>query len=258
MRRRDDEGDRRLSPTIVDEPPEELADVRAGRLPARYGQRLQDVFLDQLSPRLRPGVAILDVGSGRSPTIAAADRPPGCRYVGLDVSAHELRAAPPGAYQEMIVHDITRPLPMAAGHLFDVVISWQVLEHVKPLRAALDNLGRVLRPGGMLISQLSGTFAAFALLARIVPHRVRVRAMARFLGHSEDEKFPTYYDHCYASALERMLGDWSSVAVHPFYRGAVYFGMSRLLQRGYLRYESEIERRDLRNLATHYLVVATK
>ena len=247
-----------MSPTIVDEPPEELADVRAGRLPARYGQRLQDVFLDQLTPLLRPGMAILDVGAGRSPTISLAGRPLDCRYVGLDVSAHELQAAPPGAYQEMIVHDITRPVPITTGQLFDVVISWQVLEHVKPLHAAIDNLRHVLRPGGTLISQLSGTFATFALLARIVPHRVRVRAMARFLGHSESEKFPTHYDHCYASALERMLRDWSSFAIHPYYRGAVYFGMSRSLQRSYLRYESAIERRGLRNLATHYLVVATK
>jgi len=66
-----------------------------------------------------------------------------------------------------------------------------------------------------MLAQLSGSFSGFALLARVVPHRLRVWAMARYLGHPEEEKFPTYYDHCYAGALERMLASWSSVMAGP-------------------------------------------
>ena len=230
--------------------------MQAGLLPERYGFAMQTVFLDRVRPLLKPGVTILDVGSGRSPTIAPENRPPGCRYTGLDISVEELEAAAPGAYDHAIACDITQPIP--TDETFDLVLSWQVLEHVKPLDEALHNLRAVLRPGGIMLAQLSASFSAFALLARVVPHRARVWAMARFLGHAEEEKFPTHYDRCHARALERLLESWSSVTLHPFYRGAVYFGMWRPLQRAYLAYETFIERRDVRNLATHYLVIATR
>lgn len=234
----------------------ELPDVEAGRLPPRYGRRMQDVLLEHLDPLLNPNVAILDVGAGRKPSIAPKDRPTGCRYVGLDLSEEELLSAPAGAYDRAVAHDITHPL--ALGEQFDLVLSWQVLEHVRPIDGVLENLRKVLRPGGTMLAQLSGSFSAFALLARVLPHQVRVRAMVRFLGHAEEEKFPTHYDRCWASALERMCAPWSAVTLVTYYRGATYFGMWRPLQRGYLAYESVIARRDVRNLATHYLVIARR
>jgi SAM-dependent methyltransferase len=243
-----------MSPTIRDEPPVELEDVRAGRLPERYGYQMQSVLLERLEPLLVPGVAILDVGAGRSPTIAREQRPAGCRYVGLDISAQELDQAEPRAYDEKIVQDVGRPLIVERP--FDIVISWQVLEHVHELDRAFENLRLALRPGGTLLAQLSGSYAAFALLARVMPHRLRVWAMTRFLGHPEELKFPTHYDRCYSRALRAMLSSWSSVEIVSFYRGAGYFGAFRPLQVAYLAYEAAIERRALENLATHYLVVA--
>jgi SAM-dependent methyltransferase len=245
-----------VSPTITDEPPVELADVRAGLLPARYGYRMQDVFLVTLAPLLTPGVRVLDVGAGRAPTIAAAGRPPGCRYVGLDASPEELAAAPDGSYDEVIVHDVTRPLTIDAA--FDIAISWQVLEHVESLPAALENLRNALADGGTLLAQLSGRYAAFALFARLLPHRLRAAAMARWLEQPQEEKFPIRYDHCTARELERLLASWSSSEIVPFYRGATYLSHLRQLQRVYLAYESALAGRDARNLATHYLIIAKR
>jgi len=82
--------------------------------------------------------------------------------------------------------------------------------------------------------------------------------MARLLGHHEEEKFPTAYDRCTATQLERLLSDWHEVQIVPFYRGATYFNMSRTLQRAYLAYENQLERRGVRNLATHYLIIASR
>jgi SAM-dependent methyltransferase len=246
-----------MSPTIyADEPAQELPDVRAGRLPDRYSYRMQDVLLERLAPLLVDGVRILDVGAGRSPTIPPEDRPAGCVYVGTDISAEELDSAPPGAYDETVVQDISA----SAGELrdFDLVLSWQVLEHVPNLAQALANLGSTLRPGGVLLAQTSGSYAAFSVLAKVMPHRLRVRVMARLLGHREEEKFPTRYDRCTAKAIRSMLSGWSSLDIVPFYRGAPYFGMSRALQRLYLVYEDAVARRNAVNLATHYLIVARR
>jgi hypothetical protein len=63
-------------------------------LPARYGERWEAPFERRVGAVLRPNMAILDVGSGRRPTITPSDRPAGCRYVGLDISAAELAARP--------------------------------------------------------------------------------------------------------------------------------------------------------------------
>ncbi len=245
-----------MSPTIRDEPPIELDDVRTGRLPQRYGYQMQDILLGRLRPLLVPGVSILDIGSGRSPTIALEGRPPGCRYVGLDIAAEQLESAEDLAYDDTIVHDITRPIRTECP--FEIAISWQVLEHVCPLDRALENVRSVLRPEGTLLAHLSGSYAAFALLARILPHSARVRLMTRFLGHPAELKFPTRYDRCHARALADMMSEWSHVEIIPFYRGATYFGMLRTLQRAYLAYESTIERCRVQNLATHYLIVARR
>lgn len=243
-----------MSPTIDQAPPEELEDVRAGRLPSRYGYRMQDVFLEHVRPLLVPGVQILDVGAGRSPTLASTDRPDGCRYLGLDISGEELQAAVEGSYDEIYVHDIVAPLPDLRE--LDLIISWQVLEHVSSLPQALANLRAMLRPGGTLLAQLSGSFAAFALAARVIPHRLRVKAMARYLGHGEELKFPTHFDRCNARSIEKLLSDWESSEVVSHFRGAPYFSMSRPLQRLYLSYENLLESHSVDTLATHYLIIA--
>ncbi len=213
-------------------------------------------MLEALKPLLRPGVNIADVGGGRHPVLMSERRPPSCRYVGIDVDAHELRAAPASAYDAQIVYDITSPPPLHDA--FDVVVSWQVLEHVRPLDVALTNLRTLLRPGGTLLAQLSGSFAIFSLGARLMPHRLRVLAMTHLLGHRALEKFPTHYDRCYEHALASMLAPWSSVGIHPFYRGARYLDFSPALRQAYLRYESTVIRRGWSNLATHYLITATR
>jgi 2-polyprenyl-6-hydroxyphenyl methylase/3-demethylubiquinone-9 3-methyltransferase len=217
---------------------------------------MQDEFFARVQPLLVHDVTVLDVGAGRYPTIAPADRPPGCRYVGLDIEPGELEAAGQGAYDEAIVGDITAPLGRDGE--FDLVLSWQVLEHVSPLAGAFENLRASLRPGGTLIAQLTGSNAAFAFFGRLLPQRLKLWLATRVLGHAEEEKFPTKYDRSSHRALTRLLESWSDVVIVPFYRGAPYFNFARPVMRAYLAYESAIERRQAQNLATHYLVVARR
>jgi SAM-dependent methyltransferase len=246
-----------MSPTIEPgAPAEELPLVESGLLPDRYARQMQDEFFERARPLLVNGVAVLDVGAGRYPTIAPADRPDGCRYAGLDIEPEELEAAGPDSYDESIVADITTPL--GRDEEFDLVLSWQVLEHVTPLADAIENLRRSLRPGGTLLAQLTGSNAAFAAVGRLLPQRAKLWMTTRLLGHREEEKFPTQYDRSSHRALARMLEPWSRFEIVPFYRGATYFRFSRPLTRAYLAYESAIERRRARNLATHYLVVAQR
>jgi len=224
-------------------------------LPARYAESGLNVFYDRIQPSLVPGVTILDVGSGRRPSIPLEQRPAGCRYVGLDLSLAELQRAPAGSYDEMHVADVIERVPELEGR-FDLVVSWQVLEHVKPLAVAIENLRAYLRPGGRLVVQMSGAYSAFGLLNRLVPQRLGVWALQRLLNRDPETVFPAYYDGCTYHALTRMFRRWHGAEILPLYRGAGYFRFLRPVQSGYVAYEEWALRGRHHNLATHYLVAA--
>src|SRR5713101_5011048 len=101
-------------------------------LPERYHTRWRDPFDALIGPALTVGVSILDVGCGRNPTIAPQERPPGCTYAALDLSSKELAKAPEGSYDAVLEGDVAERHPQLEGR-FDLIVSWQVLEHVKPL-----------------------------------------------------------------------------------------------------------------------------
>ncbi|MGH2559517.1 MAG: class I SAM-dependent methyltransferase [Thermomicrobiales bacterium] len=224
-------------------------------LPDRYHQPWRGPFDSRIEAALHPGIHILDVGAGRNPTIGPPARPPACHYAGLDVSPNELEAAGPGAYNETWVQDAARRVPELEGR-FDLIVSWQVLEHVRPLDAVFANLHAYLRPGGRVVAMLSGKFSAFSVINTVVPQPVGIWAMHRLLGRDPASVFPAYYDRCWHGAIARVLTDWSEVEVVPCYVGAVYFSFSGLLQRCYLAYEEWAVRNAHHNLATHYLISA--
>lgn len=247
----------RLVPVDTPEAAAERDAVAAGRLPARYADPWQAPFLDRVAALLGPGVRILDVGSGARPTLAPGQRPSGCHYVGLDLSAGEFERAGAAAYDEILVGDICTPLPPASGP-FDLVLSWQVLEHVPSMRAALETQKSALVPGGHMLAMLSGARGLHSVAARLIPYRVSTALQQRLLGQPPENKFPTRYDACTDRALRRLLdeGGWSSWEIVPYYKAGGYLRFSHKLRATYLVYENWAERRCSANLATHYLVEA--
>ena len=223
----------------------------------RYGDDWLTPFRAAIQSELRPGSIVIDVGGGRHPAIARPDLPPGATYIGIDLSERELAAAPPGSYDRAILGDVVERLPDLEG-CADLVVSWQVLEHVAPLSDAISNIYHYLRPGGLFVAQLSGGRSAFALVNRMIPHRLAKVAMKRLLQRDPASVFPAPYDRCTYSALSRILADWSDVRILPRYRGAEYFGFLPPLQTVYVRLEDLIVRGDHKDLATHYLVVARR
>jgi SAM-dependent methyltransferase len=226
-------------------------------LPARYQGSWRAPFFELVEERLRPGIAILDVGAGRTPTISAERRPAGVEYVGLDISAAELAVAGPGAYDETWIADITQHIPELDGR-FDLILSWQVLEHVKPLSGAFENLRRYLRPGGIFVGQFSGQLSYFALINRVIPHRLTAMLVDRFTERDADAVFPAYFDGCRDSRLRPMLTRWSRAEVIPRYTGAAYLRFLPPAQWLYLKYEDWAMRSGRRDLATHYIVEARR
>src|SRR3954451_21245710 len=107
-----------------------------------------------LLPSLRPGLDLLDVGCGPGTiTVDLAARVAPGRVVGLDVSTDPLAeareaAARAGVHVTFEVGDV---YALAAGDdTFDVVHAHQVLQHLTDPVAALREMARVCRPGGVI------------------------------------------------------------------------------------------------------------
>jgi 2-polyprenyl-6-hydroxyphenyl methylase/3-demethylubiquinone-9 3-methyltransferase len=227
-------------------------------LPERYAPVWCAPFDEKAAAHMRPGSTILDLGGGASPAFPVGSRPASCTYIGLDISADELARAPAGTYDEVYVSDAAMLVDELVGRC-DLIVSWQVLEHVRPLGAVLDNCRAYLKPGGTLVALFTGAYAYFALAGRVVPTAVAKHSMRRLLGRDPGTVFPAHYDQTWYTALQRRMTDgWENVEIVPFYRGAWYLTFAPPLLRLYLAYENWVVRNDRRNLATHYLVSATK
>jgi SAM-dependent methyltransferase len=227
------------------------------RLPERYREDWRQPFVDRALRAIPDDAHVLDVGSGRIPALPPTLRPSRCRYAGLDISPEELENAPAGSYDATIVSDITCHNPDLDG-AFDLIVSWQTLEHVQRVDRAIANLRRYLRPGGRAVIQLSGSFSIFALFNRALPSKLGSRIVGSVMGRSQDTVFRAHYHRCYCNALEREFLSWSAMEILPRFRGAEYLTFSPTLQSIYIAYENWAARRVARNLATHYLIAAVK
>jgi SAM-dependent methyltransferase len=242
---------------VLEQEIEQELDVGRTHGRARYSTYWGTEFWEPVRAALADADAVLDVGSGRRPTIEPAERPRHVMYVGLDVSAEELSRAPRGAYDETVAAD-AKDLVAELVDRFDLIVSWQVLEHVKDLSAAAANFHAYARPGGKFVAMLSGRYAAHAVANRFLPTGLARRFVARLRGRPVDTVFSAYYDHCDERGLRDAFSSWETLEVLPLWRGADYFERLPGLLPLYLRYEDFAIRRGWTQSATNYVVVATK
>ena len=118
--------------------------------------------------RVRTGDRVLDLGCGAGRHAFEALRR-GARVVALDTSDAELRQVqgmcsamaqagevPPGGSATVVLGDATA-MPFPDGS-FDTVIAAEVLEHIPADQAAMNEIARVLRPGGVAVVTVPAWF----------------------------------------------------------------------------------------------------
>lgn len=223
----------------------------------RYSVDWQELFASYYQPFLQSDIVLLDIGAGRSPVIPPDQRPVGCTYIGIDISADELNSASPEAYDEMIVGDIAQNQPALAGRV-DLALARQVLEHIDDVGSALQTIHASLKKNGHFVARFSGRNAHFAIINRLVPESLGKYAMHRLLRRQPDSVFRAHYDHCTYSGLTELMSGWDSVTIIPLYRGAGYLSFAPPLSDLYLCYENWAAGANKPDLATHYILAARK
>lgn len=105
---------------------------------------------------------ILEAGCGSGSNIPI---PSGSHVTGIDISEEEL--AKNSVVSEKIVGDLeTWPLEEST---YDLVVCWDVVEHLKRPRLAMDNMARSVKPGGLLLLAFPNVHSIKAVVAKYTP-----------------------------------------------------------------------------------------
>lgn len=114
-----------------------------------------------------PDAKVLDVGCGDGQKTIKFKRAIGNRNItGIDGLPGRLRAAKARGVEETVVADLEKKWPLASSN-FDVVISNQVIEHLADIDNFIQEIKRVLKPGGYAVistENLASWHNIFALI----------------------------------------------------------------------------------------------
>jgi len=112
---------------------------------------------------VRPNVKVLEAGCG---SVSRLDLGPNAYIVGIDISEHQLEAN--SVINEKIVGDVQN-FKLSASE-YDMIICWNVLEHLEHPERALNNFVRALKKDGIIILAMPNVLSAVGFLTKLTPH----------------------------------------------------------------------------------------
>ncbi len=158
----------------------------------------------------RSCVLVLDVGCGDTCRVRLTSP---TRTTGVDASETHI-ARNPGLDQR-IVGDIDE---VDFGlESYDLIVCWDVLEHLRTPVGTIDRMIDALRPGGMLLLAWPNFVSVKAALARRLPHGAHEAVFSWIYpyarGDADNSPFPTVLDD--SLRLDRVLSHVKSRGVVP-------------------------------------------
>jgi len=137
-------------------------------------QMVQQIVDDMLAKR--ESLRVLEAGCGSRSFIQFG---PKAYLVGIDISAEQLQKN--NLLQEKILGDI-QEFPLQAAN-FDVVICWDVLEHLPQPEMALNNFLQTIKPGGIIVLGAPVVSSLKGLATKYTPHWLHVMLYRKVIGN---------------------------------------------------------------------------
>ncbi len=150
---------------------------------AQVQARVDAQFAGRLAPR------VLEAGCGSGSQLKC---PVDAQVTGIDISEEQL--ARNATLQVKICADL-QTYDFAATQ-FDLIVCWDVLEHLDHPGQALRRLFSVLAPGGMMVLALPNLYSLKGVVTKFTPYRFHVwfyrRVMKDASAREAFRQFPTY------------------------------------------------------------------
>ncbi len=157
-------------------------------------------YLEAIRALVDPEARVLDAGCGRHAPFAARVVSWAGQVIGVDVG---IASQSPASGVTTVQADLER-LPFADAS-FDLVMSRSVLEHLERPGVVLEELSRVLRPGGRFVFLVPNLFDYVSLVSALVPNRLHGIVVEAIQGRPSSDTFPTYYRANTVRTLRRLL-----------------------------------------------------
>lgn len=176
--------------------------------------------------RDRENLRVLDAGCGSIERIKLTNP---AYVVGIDISEEQLARS--SHLRRKILADIqSYDLPES---YFDVIVCWNLLEHLQTPGVVVERFIRAVKPGGLIILAAPNVYSLKGLITKFTPHRFHVWFYRFVLGSTQAGQpgrppFPTFLRHAGSvSAIVRMARKSGIEIVH---RSAA-IGQTRFLKK---------------------------
>ena len=137
----------------------------------------------------RRGLEVMEAGCGSASHLTI---PPGSLLTGIDISEDQLAA---NAHLDVKICGDLQTYRWPRDR-FDLVICWDVLEHLPQPALALRNLVEALRPGGIMVLALPTRESFKGVLTRLSPYGFHLWFYRTVMGDRspriESRQFPTF------------------------------------------------------------------
>jgi SAM-dependent methyltransferase len=196
-------------------------------LKGRHGDPKSRV--DAVVARLLAGVPrprVLEAGCGSSSRV---DLPAGRRLVGIDISQRQLDNNT--VLDEKHLGDLQTYVFPAEG--FDLILCWDVIEHLPDPAKALERMAASLNPGGSLVLAFPNLWSLKGLVTKFTPYKVHEWFYRYVIGDkrasNEWDQFGTTFRACIAPTALRAWAARTGLEVvyDEVYEGPVQSGLRK-------------------------------
>lgn len=168
-------------------------------------------FLDKEMLRKTTDIKVLEAGCGSLSRISIGRK---AYTVGIDISEKQLQRNMD--LHEKIVGDIQHHrFPPSS---FDIIICWDVLEHLADPELALHEFARALRKGGMMVLKMPNVLSLKGLVTKLLPYPLHVLFYRHLMrrkdaGREDTGPFRTYLRFSITPGAIRKFADDNGLRV---------------------------------------------